>query len=227
MQIIGLTGSIAMGKSTVAGMLRRLRIPVFDSDAAVHQMFQAGGPGVAVVSALFPEVIVAGAVDRARLGALVLGPDPASQARRTALEAGIHPLVRQAQSRFLRLQARRGMPLVVLDIPLLFETGAENRCNRVLVVCAPRFLQTQRALRRPGMSLAKLQAIRAAQTPDAVKRRKADIVLPSGIGMGFTFRRLRRALAFLRSAPPTNRIPNRIVSRLGQPRFRTPLHARA
>ncbi|NBC96970.1 MAG: dephospho-CoA kinase, partial [Deinococcus-Thermus bacterium] len=174
MIVLGLTGSIAMGKSTAAAMLRRIGVPVHDSDAAVHALTGPGGAAVPAIAAAFPGTVTAtatgAAVDRRALGARVFG-DPAALAR---LEAILHPLVRARSHAFLCRQARHRMPVVVLDIPLLFETGAEARCDRVLVVSAPAFLQRARVLARPGMTEAKLAGILARQMPDAEKRRLAD-----------------------------------------------------
>lgn len=178
MIVVGLTGSIAMGKSATAAMFRRLGVPVFDSDAEVHRLLGPGGGAVGAVAAAFPGVAKSGAIDRQALGAKVFG-DPAARRR---LEAILHPMVRQGQGRFLGAAARRREPMVVLDIPLLFETGAAERLDAVAVVSAPGFIQRQRVLARPGMSEAKLAGILAAQMPDQEKRRRADFVIPTGRG---------------------------------------------
>ncbi|MBI2235887.1 MAG: dephospho-CoA kinase [Magnetospirillum sp.] len=196
MKILGLTGSIGMGKSTAAAMLRRLGVPVHDADAVVHRLFEPGGAAVPPVAAAFPGVVKDGRVDRAELGRRVFG-DAAVMAR---LEAIVHPLVRAAERRFLDIHRRRNTALVVLDIPLLFETGGERRADRVAVVSCPAFLQAQRVLRRPGMSPERLAAIRARQMPDAEKRRRADFVVPTGIGRRETLRRLRRIVTLMSCA---------------------------
>jgi len=197
MRVLGLTGGIAMGKSTAARQLRRLGLPLHDADAAVHRLYARGGPAVPAIAARFPAAVVEGRVDRQVLGRLVFGrPDELR-----ALERILHPLVRQATRRFLRTQALRRRRLVVLDIPLLFETGGERLCDAVVVVSAPGFLQRQRALRRPGMTAEKLDAILARQTPDREKRRRADHVVPSGLGYGFALRHLQRAVRLARRAP--------------------------
>jgi dephospho-CoA kinase len=176
--VLGLTGSIAMGKSAVARVFRAFGVPVFDADATVHQLMAPGGAAVAPVVAAFPSVAaVGGGVDRRALGRLVFD-DGAALAR---LERIVHPLVRAAQRRFLAQAAAAGRPLVVLDIPLLFETGGDRLVDAVVVVSAPAFLQAQRVLRRPGMTPARLAAIRARQTPDAAKRLRADFVIASGL----------------------------------------------
>ncbi|HLO75588.1 MAG TPA: dephospho-CoA kinase [Magnetospirillum sp.] len=197
MKVLGLTGSIGMGKSTAAAMLRRLGVPVHDADATVHRLLGPGGAAVAAIAAAFPGVVMDGAVNRQELGRRVFG-QPAELRR---LEAILHPLVRQAETRFLKRHRRLGTPLVVLDIPLLFETGGQRRCDRVAVVSCPAFLQAQRVLRRPGMNPAKLAAIRAQQMPDAEKRRRADFILPTGAGMLPVLRGLRRIVTVLRQTP--------------------------
>lgn len=178
MIVIGLTGSIAMGKSETARMFRRLGVPVFDSDAQVHRLLGPRGGAVKAVAAAFPGVVKSGAIDRQALGAKVFGDARARQ----RLEAILHPMVRRAQSRFLGAAARRRERLVVLDIPLLFETGAAARLDAVAVVSAPGFIQRQRVLARPGMSESKLAGILAAQMPDEEKRRRADFIIPTGRG---------------------------------------------
>ena len=197
MKILGLTGSIGMGKSTAAAMLRRLGVPVHDADATVHRLLGRGGAAVAAVDGAFPGVVRDGAVDRQELGRRVFG-QPAELRR---LEAILHPLVRRAETEFLKRHRRRGTRLVVLDIPLLFETGGERRCDAVAVVSCPAFLQAQRVLRRPGMNPGKLAAIRAQQMPDREKRRRADFVLPSGAGKAPVLRGLKRIVTVLRQTP--------------------------
>jgi len=188
--ILGLTGGIAMGKSIAARLLRDLGIPVHDADAAVHRLLAPGGAAVAAIGAAFPGVVRDGAVDRAALAKRVFG-DRAALVR---LEAIVHPLARRSAADFLAAAARRGARIVVLDIPLLFETGAEARLDGVVVVTAPAWLQRMRALRRPGMDAGRLEAILARQTPDAEKRRRADAVAVSSLGMARTRRDLARAL---------------------------------
>ena len=190
MLIFGLTGSIAMGKSTAAGMLRRLGVPVHDSDAAVRQLLTEGGAGVAPVERSFPDAVRGGVVDRQALGAHVFA-DPEAL---NTLESLLHPLVAAEARQFLKRAARSHAALVVLDIPLLFETGAERRCDATIVVSAPALVQRQRALARPGMTAAKLDGILARQLPDAEKRRRADFVVPSGLGRAVTLHALRRVV---------------------------------
>jgi dephospho-CoA kinase len=178
MFILGLTGSIAMGKSTASRAFRSFGVPVFDADAAVHGLRAQGGAAVPAVRAAFPDCLAAGGgIDRRALGRRVFA-DPAALA---LLEAIVHPLVQQLQRRFLGWCAGARRPLAVLDIPLLYETGGERRVDAVAVVSAPAFIQALRLRRRPDLSPARLAAIRARQMPDAEKRRRADYVIPTGL----------------------------------------------
>jgi dephospho-CoA kinase len=200
--VLGLTGSIGMGKSTASGMLQRLGVPVFDADAVVHRLLGPGGAAVRRVEALFPGVCNdAGGIDRRRLGGRVFG-DPAALRR---LEAVLHPMVRQAEKRFVAQARARRERLVVLDIPLLFETGGPKRCDRVLVVSAPRRIQRERVMRRPGMTEARFGDILRSQLPDSEKRRRADFVVSTALGRGRTFRRLQAILRALRSGQGSGR----------------------
>jgi dephospho-CoA kinase len=194
MIVLGLTGSIGMGKSTAAALLRRLGVPVHDADAAVHRLLARGGLAVPLVAAAFPGVVENGAVDRQALGRIVFA-DPAALER---LEAILHPLVRREERRFLaraRAQRRR---LAALDIPLLFETGAETRCDRVVVVSAPRRVQLGRVLKRAGMTRERLAGIEARQMADAQKCRRADFVVQTGLGRRLSLRAIRRIVRLLR-----------------------------
>ena len=206
MVILGLTGSIGMGKSTAAALFRRLGVPVHDADAAVHRLLAVGGQAVAPIRAAFPKAVVGNRVDRRVLGQLVFDK-PAALAR---LEAIVHPLVRAAARRFLRQQAGRRVPLVVLDIPLLYETGGEALCDAVVVVSAPARVQAARVLRRPDMTAARLDAIRAKQMPDREKRRRADFIVPTGLNKRESLRRLIAIVRIMRAAkgrrwPPRRR----------------------
>jgi dephospho-CoA kinase len=193
--ILGLTGSIGMGKSTAAGMLRRLGVPLFDADAVVHRLLGPGGAAVRRIDTLFRGVRdERGAIDRRRLGQRVFG-DTAALRR---LEGVLHPMVRQAEKRFVARARARREPLVVLDIPLLYETGAPERCDVVLVVSAPLRLQRERVMRRPGMTAARFAEILRAQIPDREKRRRADFVVRTGLGRGLTFRKLQGIVGRLR-----------------------------
>jgi dephospho-CoA kinase len=196
MIILGLTGSIGMGKSTAAGALRRLGVPVFDADAEVHRLLAAGGGAVATVAAAFPGVCrEAGGIDRLRLGQRVF--NDAAALRR--LEAILHPLVRAAERKFVACARSRREALVVLDIPLLFETDGARRCDYVIVVSAPARLQRERVMRRRGMTAVRLAGILSAQISDREKRRRADFVVLTALGRGESFRRLARIIRGLRS----------------------------
>lgn len=177
--ILGLTGSIAMGKSTASRTFSAFGVPVFDADAAVHSLFAPGGAAVRPVLAAFPgSGDPTYGIDRKALGQAVFGN--ADALRR--LERIVHPLVRAEQRRFLSQQAAARRPLAVMDIPLLYETGGDSLMDAVAVVSAPGFLQAQRVLRRPGMSRERLDAILERQLPDRMKRRRADFVIPTGLG---------------------------------------------
>lgn len=191
--VLGLTGSIGMGKSTVAGMFGRLGVPVFDADAAVHVLQGPGGRLLAGIEGLFPGTTGPAGVDRAALGAIVLH-DKAALAR---LERLVHPGVAQMQRTFLR--RHRSHRLVVLDIPLLFEKGGWRRVDEIAVVSAPPWVQRRRVLARPGMTAARLARIRALQTPDAEKRRRAHHLIPTGGGKGGTAAAVRKLTACLRA----------------------------
>lgn len=196
MKIVGLTGSIGMGKSTAADMLRHQGVWVHDADATVHELLGKGGAAVPAIAKAFPGVVKNGAVDRIALGKRVFGNTPELR----KLEAIVHPLVRESTDRFIAAAARARQPVVVLDIPLLFETGG-RRCDATIVVSAPAYLQAQRVLRRPGMTPEKLAAILARQMPDREKRRRADSVVTTGLGKGPTYRQLAEALRSLRRQP--------------------------
>ncbi|RUZ73546.1 dephospho-CoA kinase [Mesorhizobium sp. M7A.F.Ca.US.006.01.1.1] len=177
MIVLGLTGSIGMGKSTTARMFTDAGVPVHDSDETVHRLY--AGKAAPLVEAAFPGTTLAGVVDRAKLGARVLGDAVALK----RLEAIIHPLVRADADAFLARHRNAGAPIAVLDIPLLFETGGRNRVDKVVVVTAPAEIQRQRVLARPGMTEEKLASILAKQVPDAEKRRQADFIVDTGQGM--------------------------------------------
>lgn len=174
---LGLTGSIGMGKSTTAELFSEAGVPVWDADAAVHRLYSAGGAGASALDGIAPAAIRDGAVDRASLRSAILDDDSLL----SRIEAAIHPLVAADRAAFLAEHG--GRPLVVLDIPLLYETGAEAGLDRVLVVSAPAAVQRARVLDRPGMTEAALEAIMARQMPDAEKRRRADFVIETDRGI--------------------------------------------
>lgn len=177
MVVLGLTGSIGMGKSTTAAMFRDAGVPVFDADAAVHALYRGGA--VAAVEAAFPGVTRDGAVDRELLRRRVL--DDAAALRR--LEGIVHPLVQAERAAFLSAAEAGGARLAVLDVPLLYETGGDRQVDAVAVVTAPEAVQKARVLARPGMTEARLSAILARQVPDAEKRRRARFVIDTGAGI--------------------------------------------
>lgn len=174
--VLGLTGSIGMGKSATAAMFRRIGVPVHDADASVHALYR--GRAAPLIEAAFPGTVVGGIVDRTALGHLVLG----SPERLAVLVGLVHPLVRAEEDRFLARATAARAPLAVLDIPLLFETGGEARCDAVLVVTAPGPIQRARVLARPGMTDEKFEAVLSKQMPDAEKRRRAHFVVDTGRG---------------------------------------------
>lgn len=176
MIVLGLTGSIGMGKSATAKMFAEAGVPVHDSDETVHRLYS--GKAAPLVEAAFPGTTQAGVVDRVKLAGQVLA-DPAALKK---LEAIIHPLVRADADAFLEKHRAAGAPLAVLDIPLLFETGGRNRVDRVVVVTASPEIQRERVLARPGMSEEKFLSILAKQVPDAEKRRQADFIIDTGNG---------------------------------------------
>lgn len=190
-RIWGLTGSIGMGKSAVAAMLRREGVPVFDADAEVHKLQGPGGALIAPIEARFPGTTGSGGVDRAKLGAAVFGHPQELK----ALEAIVHPAVQKSRALFLR--RNRARRLVVLDIPLLFETHAQKKLDGVIVVSAPAWKQRARVLARPGMTPAKFRRIRNLQTPDAQKRRRADLIIDTGTTFVRTRAQVRRLVACL------------------------------
>lgn len=190
MRVIGLTGGIGMGKSTVAAAFRRAHIPVFDADAAVHQLQGRDGAAVRPIAAAFPGTVRDGAVDRAALRARAV-PDPAAMRH---LESILHPMVRRMERRFLHRARRAGRALAVLDIPLLLETGGERRVDTVMVVSAPAAVQRTRVRARRRMTDAQISAIVARQVPDRDKRRRADVVIQTGLSRFHALRQLRRFL---------------------------------
>ncbi|PRH88587.1 dephospho-CoA kinase [Labrys okinawensis] len=191
--ILGLTGSIGMGKSATAAMFRARGIPVHDADATVHRLY--AGPAVAAVEAAFPGVSVDGVIDRAKLGRQVFGN---AEAMRT-LETIVHPLVHAAEQEFLAAARAKGANLAVLDIPLLYETGGERRCRAVAVVSAPARIQRERVMARPGMDEERFAVILARQVPDVEKRRRAHFIIDSSKGLDFAQSQVDAIIAALSS----------------------------
>jgi dephospho-CoA kinase len=193
--VLGLTGSVGMGKSATAKMFAEEGVPVHDSDAVVHHLY--AGEAVGAIEQAFPGSTADGKVDRARLAAMVLG-DEAALARLVAI---VHPLVRASSERFLDEAKGRGDAVVVLDIPLLFETEQDDRCDAIVVVSAPHDVQRQRVFERPGMTEQKFDAILAKQMPDAEKRRKADFVVDSSQGFDAARTQVRDILRAVAKMP--------------------------
>ena len=174
--LLGLTGSIAMGKSTTAQMFRDAGVPVWDADATVHRLYAPGGGAVAPVAALVPSALKGGGIDRAALSTAIRADDTLL----TRIEAAVHPLVRQDRVDFV---AGLTSDIAVLDIPLLFETGAESECDAVVVVTAPPEVQRARVMSRPGMTQDRFDALLSRQMPDADKRARADFVIDTSRGL--------------------------------------------
>ena len=192
---VALTGSIGMGKSTVAKMFERAGVPVFDADAVVHRLQAPGGGLVEKIGELFPGCVRCGTLDRECLAEIVL----ADREKLAALERIVHPAVREARDEFVA--QHKDAPVLLFEIPLLFETGSENDFDKIVVVSAPAEVQRSRVLERTGMSLAKLKAILARQLPDADKRRRADFVVDTGTDLSTTESQVREILACLGAAP--------------------------
>jgi dephospho-CoA kinase len=195
MFILGLTGSLGMGKSTTARFFAEEGVPVHDADAVVHRLYE--GEAVAAIEAAFPGTTGAGKVDRTKLAARVLGDAAALQ----RLEAIVHPLVHDAERRLLAEAEARGEQVAVLDIPLLFETGGDRRVDAVVVVSAPPEVQRARVLARPGMTIEKLESILAKQMPDAEKRRRADFVVDTSQGFDTARAQVRAILKAVAKMP--------------------------
>ena len=179
--ILGLTGSIGMGKSATAAMFREIGVPVYDADAAVHNLYEAGGAAVGPLSERFGDILKNDAIDRAALRARVVDDPDAMK----DLEAIVHPLVGMSQLNFRQEALDSGANFAVLDIPLLYETGGDKRCDFVVVVSAPAELQRERVLARGEMSEAQFEQIKAKQMPDADKRARADFVISTAFGFDF------------------------------------------
>lgn len=194
MILVGLTGSIGMGKSTTAAMFREAGVPVYDADAAVADLYAKGGAAVEPVGAAFPGVVKEGAIDREALRQRVLG-NPEALKR---LNSIVHPLVGRSRAGFFEAAEKLGADMVVLDIPLLFETGGHANMDAVVVVSAPPEMQRERVLARPGMTPERLDAILAQQTPDAEKRARAHFVVDTGRGLEHARRQVSEIIAIMR-----------------------------
>lgn len=196
MIVAGLTGSIGMGKSTVAEYLRGKGIPVLDADRIVHELY--AGEAAPLVEAVFPGTTHGGAVDRHLLARKVIGSAEALR----KLEAIVHPLVRRMEWRHLLAEQDKGAELAIVEVPLLFETGASGLYDAVIVVSAPAHVQRQRIAERPGMTPEKIEAIVARQFPDAIKRERADFVLETGVPLDETYRQADAAVEEIKKRPP-------------------------
>jgi dephospho-CoA kinase len=193
MKVIGLTGGMGMGKSTVAAAFRRAGLPVFDADATVHALQAPGGAALPQIEGAFPGTVIHGRLDRVRLRSAVVGNDAAMR----QLEQILHPLVRRAERAFIAQARRARRPAALLDIPLLLETGGEKRVDMVLVVSAPRPVQIARLRRRGRMTPPQIEAIIKRQMPDAQKRRRADLVIRTGLSRFHALRPLSRLIGSL------------------------------
>ena len=191
---VGLTGSIGMGKSETAKLFARLGLPVFDADATVHALYGPNAAGTAAIATRFPAAVTAEGVDRARL-AKIVAADPSALRE---LEGLIHPLVREAENCFVEAAQARNEELVILDIPLLFETSRDKTMDAIVVVSAPETVQRERVLKRTGMTLEKLDAILARQVPDAKKRAQADFIIETDKGLDHALAQVKRVAAELR-----------------------------
>jgi dephospho-CoA kinase len=191
MLVVGLTGSIGMGKSAAAAHFAARGVPVLSADAEVHRLY--AGEAAPLIEAAFPGVVRGGKVDRARLARAAAG----SPAKLAELERIVHPLVVEAETAFLRAEEARGTKLAVLEIPLLFETGAQDRCDVTIVVSAPEGVQKARVLARPGMTDERLAHLLKRQMPDAEKRARADYVVDSGVSLGDMHRQIDKILESL------------------------------
>lgn len=194
MFILGLTGSIGMGKTIAAGDFARLGLPVHDSDATVHDLMSKGGAAVSEIAEAFPGVLVKGAIDRSLLGKHVFGDDVALK----TLEKILHPKVRDRETAFLGWHVRQRTSAIVLDIPLLYETGGQKRCDAVAVVSAPYREQRRRVLSRPGMTEERMAKILTYQVPDIKKRQMADYVIQTGLGRLHSLQIIRQIVTIIK-----------------------------
>jgi len=179
MKTVGLTGSIGMGKTETAGMFRELGVPVFDADAVVHKLQAPAGRAIPIIDVVFPGVIDAGVLDRQKLGALIFADADAKK----KLEAIMHPMVAEERALFFTGAEKAGAAFVVVDVPLLFETGGNATCDKVIVVSAPASVQRSRVLARAGMTAKRFEQIHSKQTPDADKRAGADYIIDTDKGL--------------------------------------------
>ncbi len=201
MRVIGLTGSIGMGKTHAARALRQLGVPVLEADGVVHRLTAAHGRALPAINAAFPGTVTNGRLDRGKLAGLVFGHDAALK----RLEGILHPLFEAEERRFIARSRARRVAMVAVDIPLLYEVGAERHMDAVIVVTAPKMIQRARVLRRRGMTQARLDAILARQKPDPDKRKRADFIVNTGGTRRDTFSKLKTIVDRLRHAPLAQR----------------------
>lgn len=194
MRVIGLTGSIGMGKTNAARALRQLGVPVLEADSVVHHLTATNGRALPAINAAFPGTVTNGRLDRAKLAGMVFGNEAALK----RLEGILHPLFEAEERRFIARARARRAAMVAVDIPLLYEVGAERHMDAVIVVTAPNMIQTARVMRRRGMTAARLDAILARQMPDSEKRKRADFIVQTGGTRRDTVRRLKTIVEFLR-----------------------------
>lgn len=194
MIILGLTGSIGMGKTTTAEMFRKAGCPVFDADAAVHSLYDKGGKAVPLIRAVFPDAVKDGRVERSRLGAHMKA-DPLNLA---VLESFIHPMVAELRAKFLNQAIVQGAKIAVFDVPLLFETGGDKKVDKTVVVTAPAAVQRARVLARAGMSEELFETLLARQMPDQEKRKRADFLIFTDRGLSFARERVQKIIEELR-----------------------------
>ncbi|MBT3991272.1 MAG: dephospho-CoA kinase [Rhodospirillaceae bacterium] len=200
MYILGLTGSIGMGKTTAAQAFRHFGVSVYDADATVHHLTGPGGKAVAAVGEAFPGVVKDGQVDRSALGPKVFD----DKAALATLEAILHPMVRGVQYEYLRQAAKRHEKIVVLDVPLLFEVGTDQICDGVAVVTAPKYLQKIRVLSRPGMTEDRLAQVLESQMPDSEKRKRADFLIQTSMGRNHSLLCIRNIITIVQNQPGRN-----------------------
>ena len=196
MKIIGLTGSIGMGKSTVAEMFRELGIPVYDADAEIYKIYARGGAAVEPIREVFPDAVVDDQVDRARLSKIVVG----NEDKIRLLESIAHPRLKEGRAAFFKTAEAEGHDLVVLDVPLIYETGGEENFDRIVVVSAPKEVQKERVLGREDMTEEKFEAILGRQVPDAEKRERADYVINTNCPKEATFEQVEALVKDLKNA---------------------------
>lgn len=192
--LLGLTGSIGMGKSTVGKMFEALGIPIYNADAEVHKLYQPGGAAVAPIQEVFPKAVVEGQVVRSILSKLVLGDDEAIK----KLEAIVHPLVGVDRSNFLGQAEKEGHKMAIIDVPLIYETGGEKNFHKIIVVSAPKEVQRARVLARDDMTEGKFEAILARQVPDEIKRARADYVINTNCSEEETLEQVKQLVDVLK-----------------------------